>query len=96
MLLLGDSLGDLTMADGAPQHQNLLTVGFLNDQVGSGFRAAEAAAAEQLTEAAFFGPQVDERKESYANAFDVVLVRDETMDVPNAIVRFITSPGGNK
>ena len=33
MLLLGDSLGDLAMADGVARPHNLLTVGFLNDQV---------------------------------------------------------------
>ncbi|XP_039895000.1 7-methylguanosine phosphate-specific 5'-nucleotidase-like isoform X5 [Simochromis diagramma] len=62
VLLLGDSLGDLTMADGVSEPQNVLTVGFLNDQV-------------------------EERKESYINSFDIVLVKDETMDVPNAILR---------
>nr|XP_019938605.1 PREDICTED: 7-methylguanosine phosphate-specific 5'-nucleotidase-like isoform X1 [Paralichthys olivaceus] len=66
VLLLGDSLGDLTMADGVSEPQNVLTIGFLNDQV-------------------------EERKESYINSFDIVLVKDETMDVPNAILRYISS-----
>ncbi|XP_054986438.1 7-methylguanosine phosphate-specific 5'-nucleotidase [Sorex araneus] len=33
VLLLGDSMGDLTMADGVPGVQNILRVGFLNDKV---------------------------------------------------------------
>uniref|UniRef100_UPI003AAEB2F2 7-methylguanosine phosphate-specific 5'-nucleotidase-like n=1 Tax=Centroberyx gerrardi TaxID=166262 RepID=UPI003AAEB2F2 len=66
VLLLGDSLGDLTMADGVSQPQNVLTIGFLNDQV-------------------------EERKESYVNSFDIVLVKDETMDVPNGVLSYITS-----
>ncbi|XP_010902714.2 7-methylguanosine phosphate-specific 5'-nucleotidase isoform X1 [Esox lucius] len=64
VLLLGDSLGDLTMADGLAHTQHTLTVGFLNDQVG-------------------------ERRESYINSYDIVLVKDETMDVPNAILNYI-------
>ncbi|TNN47218.1 7-methylguanosine phosphate-specific 5'-nucleotidase [Liparis tanakae] len=67
VLLLGDSLGDLTMADGVSEHQHILTIGFLNDKV-------------------------EERRESYVNSFDIVLVQDETMDVANAILRCITSP----
>uniref|UniRef100_A0A673AP80 5'-nucleotidase, cytosolic IIIB n=1 Tax=Sphaeramia orbicularis TaxID=375764 RepID=A0A673AP80_9TELE len=66
VLLLGDSLGDLTMADGVTDTHNILTIGFLNDQV-------------------------EERKESYINSFDIVLVKDETMDIPNAIVKYVTS-----
>nr|XP_020498391.1 7-methylguanosine phosphate-specific 5'-nucleotidase-like isoform X1 [Labrus bergylta] len=71
VLLLGDSLGDLTMADGVSEHQNILTIGFLNDQV-------------------------EERKESYINSFDIVLVKDETLDVPNAILSYITSSRDKK
>lgn len=67
VLLLGDSLGDLSMADGVCEAQNVLTVGFLNDKV-------------------------EERKESYVRSFDIVLIKDETMDVPNAILRYIISP----
>lgn len=66
VLLLGDSLGDLTMADGVANTQHILTVGFLNDQV-------------------------EKRKESYINSYDIVLVEDETMDVPNAVLNYITT-----
>ncbi|NXM79279.1 5NT3B nucleotidase, partial [Serilophus lunatus] len=33
IILLGDSLGDLTMADGIPSVENILKIGFLNDKV---------------------------------------------------------------
>ncbi|XP_064171022.1 7-methylguanosine phosphate-specific 5'-nucleotidase-like isoform X2 [Anguilla rostrata] len=65
VLLLGDSLGDLTMADGVYRMQNILKIGFLNDKV-------------------------EERKESYLKAYDIVLEQDETMNVANAILLHIT------
>ncbi|XP_054615882.1 cytosolic 5'-nucleotidase 3-like [Dunckerocampus dactyliophorus] len=68
VLLLGDSLGDLTMADGVHNIENVLKIGFLNDKV-------------------------EERKQSYLDSYDIVLVNDETMDVPNAVLLYLT---GNK
>lgn len=36
IVLMGDSLGDLSMADGVPSVENMLKIGFLNDKVESG------------------------------------------------------------
>lgn len=36
IILMGDSLGDLSMADGAPNVENILKIGFLNDKVQTG------------------------------------------------------------
>lgn len=33
IILMGDSLGDLTMADGAPNVENILKIGYLNEKV---------------------------------------------------------------
>uniref|UniRef100_A0A4W5R501 5'-nucleotidase n=2 Tax=Hucho hucho TaxID=62062 RepID=A0A4W5R501_9TELE len=66
VLLVGDSLGDLTMADGVHGMENILKIGFLNDKV-------------------------EERKTAYLNAYDIVLVKDETMDVPNALLLHLTN-----
>lgn len=35
--------------------------------------------------------QVEERKTSYLNAYDIVLVKDETMEVLNALLLHLTS-----
>nr|XP_020463079.1 7-methylguanosine phosphate-specific 5'-nucleotidase isoform X2 [Monopterus albus] len=65
VLLMGDSLGDLTMADGVQDMENILKIGFLCDKV-------------------------QERKQSYLDSYDIVLVKDETLEVPNAIVLYLT------
>lgn len=64
LILLGDNLGDLHMADGAEHIKTKLTIGFLNDKI-------------------------DERLESYKNSYDIVIVGDETLDIPNAILKAI-------
>lgn len=93
VLLLGDSLGDLTMADGVPEHRNILTIGFLNDQVCCSYAHAHTNCRFRAADCSFGVSQVEERKESYVNSFDIVLVKDETLDVPNAVLRYITQPG---
>jgi hypothetical protein len=34
---------------------------------------------------------VDERLPSYLNSYDIVLLKDETMEVPNAILDFLVA-----
>lgn len=63
MILMGDSLGDLHMADGADVNHKL-KIGFLNTRV-----------AESL--------------ELYKQKYDIVLVEDEALDVPNSLLRKI-------
>uniref|UniRef100_A0A8D0XZV0 5'-nucleotidase, cytosolic IIIB n=1 Tax=Sus scrofa TaxID=9823 RepID=A0A8D0XZV0_PIG len=64
ILLLGDSLGDLTMADGVPGVENILKIGFLNDKV-------------------------EEWRERYMDFYDIVLEKDETLDVVNGLLQHI-------
>ncbi|XP_027726324.1 7-methylguanosine phosphate-specific 5'-nucleotidase [Vombatus ursinus] len=64
ILLLGDSMGDLTMADGVSSVGNILKIGFLNDKV-------------------------EEQREQYMDSYDIVLEKDETLDVVNGILTHI-------
>lgn len=52
IILLGDSMGDLTMADGVPSVENILKIGFLNDKVGvrSSLLAARAGGMLDLSQ----------------------------------------------
>lgn len=68
ILLLGDSMGDLTMADGVPGVENILKICFLNDKV-------------------------EERRERYMDSYDIVLEKDETLDVVNGLLQHILHRG---
>jgi 5'-nucleotidase len=61
VILIGDSLGDIKMADGIEEVNVVLSIGFLNKNVEG-----------NLSE--------------YKRCFDVVLVDDQTMDFPLAVV----------
>jgi len=62
IIVMGDSLGDLKMAEGVDNPNVVLTIGFLNSKI-------------------------EERMEQYLENFDVVLVDDQTMDFPNAVIK---------
>ncbi|KAG8512880.1 7-methylguanosine phosphate-specific 5'-nucleotidase, partial [Galemys pyrenaicus] len=71
ILLLGDSMGDLTMADGIPGVENILKIGFLNDKV-------------------------QESRQLYLDSYDIVLEKDETLDVVNELLQHILSQEDRK
>ena len=60
VLLMGDMLGDLRMADGMSEKENLITIGFLNSKVHESFAL-------------------------YRDNFDIVLIDDQTQDIPVSI-----------
>ncbi|XP_077972938.1 cytosolic 5'-nucleotidase 3-like [Styela clava] len=68
IIMMGDMLGDLTMANGVPKMNVCLKIGFLN-------------------------AKFDELLEQFMDAWDIVLVDDQTMDVANAILDTIIEVG---
>lgn len=64
VVLMGDSVGDLQMANGVENVEALLKIGFLNNKC-------------------------EERIKLYEDLYDIVLIDDQTMDVPNEIITLI-------
>lgn len=62
IILLGDSQGDLRMADGVANVEHILKIGYLNDRV-------------------------DELLEKYMDSYDIVLVKEESLEVVNSILQ---------
>ena len=67
VVLLGDSIGDLQMANGVENSGNVLKIGFLNT-------LNNKATAEK-------------RLPSFLEGFDIVLIDDQTMNVPLEILQ---------
>ena len=59
VILMGDSIGDLTMAQGVANPDAVLKIGFLNNMTTA-----------------------EKRLPSFLDGFDIVLIDDQTMDVP--------------
>ncbi|KAM5203943.1 cytosolic 5'-nucleotidase 3A isoform 2-T4 [Hipposideros larvatus] len=64
IILLGDSQGDLRMADGVANVEYILKIGYLNDRV-------------------------DELLEKYMDSYDIVLVKEESLELANSILQKI-------
>uniref|UniRef100_A0A3B4B2H6 Uncharacterized protein n=1 Tax=Periophthalmus magnuspinnatus TaxID=409849 RepID=A0A3B4B2H6_9GOBI len=45
---------------------------------------------ENILKIGFLNDKVEDRRQSYLDSYDIVLIKDETLEVPNAIVRFLT------
>lgn len=83
VIVMGDSLGDATMADGVPAQSFVLKIGFLFDHV----RQTKNTSQPSVNHLWFL--QIEEQLDKYMDTFDIVLIDDQTMDVPNRIVSLI-------
>jgi len=72
IVLIGDSLGDLKMADGVEDTNVVLSIGFLNPKSGKDGKKPEIS---------------EDALKLYTDKFDVVLVDDQTMDFPLALLK---------
>ncbi|KAI7798399.1 putative cytosolic 5'apos-nucleotidase III-like, partial [Triplophysa rosa] len=59
----------------------------LGDSLGDLNMSDGVADMQNILKIGYLNDKVDERRQSYLNSYDVVLVKDESMDVPNAILR---------
>lgn len=82
-LVMGDSLGDAEMASGCAESGSVLKIGFLYEHVSEEV-CGKSFAGLFYERAIFF--QVEANLPAYMERFDIVLVDDQTMDVPRAIL----------
>lgn len=88
VILMGDSLGDLRMAEGIEPPSTVLNIGFLNNKVYLNINVLYFSIALIIFTQSF-SFQIEERLSLYMDQFDIVLVDDQTFDIPCAIVKLI-------
>ncbi|XP_026096871.1 cytosolic 5'-nucleotidase 3-like [Carassius auratus] len=70
--------------------QSRCNVLLLGDSLGDLNMSDGVMDLENILKIGYLNDKVDERRESYLNSYDIILEKDETMDVPNAILLYIT------
>jgi len=78
IILIGDSLGDLQMADGVENTNVVFSIGFLNPKSQGGSMKVS-----------------EESLRIYKEKFDVVLVDDQSMDFPLALLQQMQEGSGD-
>ncbi|XP_059366104.1 cytosolic 5'-nucleotidase 3-like [Carassius carassius] len=82
--------GALLNAEHFKELQSRCNVLLLGDSLGDLNMSDGVMDLENILKIGYLNDKVDERRESYLNSYDIVLEKDETMDVPNAILLYIT------
>ncbi|OQR69784.1 cytosolic 5'-nucleotidase 3-like [Tropilaelaps mercedesae] len=80
-ILLGDSTGDSNMVDGAP--------GLSNEDPFDDSRTPSNGGASTILKIGFLNSNTEKRLKTFLELFDVVLLDDQTMDVPLNLLRDI-------
>lgn len=99
MFLFSDSLGDASMADGVPTSSSVLKIGFLFDHVcicnEYNFPNLLCVRITNNYKSIIFILQPEENLPKYLDTFDIVLVNDQTMDLPKEICRLVSECTNN-
>lgn len=97
-----DSLGDASMSEGVPNTSNVIKIGFLFDHVSARqIRLSKITfifflcAQILISFIHYFSLQPDEHLSKYLDTFDIVLIDDQTMDIPRKILSLITTSVDN-